>query len=85
MHGLVYILCALTSFLAAVLLWRGYRASGARLLLWSAWCFVGLTLNNVLLVVDMTMLPQIDLSLIRAIPALVGIALLVFGLVWEGE
>lgn len=85
MHGLVYILCALTSFLCAVLLWRGYRASGARLLLWSAWCFVGLTLNNVLLVADMTILTQIDLSLVRGIPALIGVALLVFGLVWEGE
>lgn len=85
MHGLVYILCALTSCLCAVLLWRGYRASGARLLLWSAWCFVGLTLNNVLLVVDMTIMTQIDLSLVRALPALCGVALLVFGLVWEGE
>jgi hypothetical protein len=85
MHGLVYILCALTSFLCAVLLWRGYRASGARLLLWSAWCFIGLTLNNILLVVDMTMLPEVDLSLIRTLPALVGIALLIYGLVWEGE
>jgi len=84
MHGLVYILCALTSFLCAVLLWRGYRRSGARLLWWSAWCFVGLTLNNVLLVADMT-IPQIDLSLIRTIPALVGVALLIFGLVWEGQ
>lgn len=84
MHGLVYILCSLTSFLCAVLLWRGYRASGARLLLWSAWCFVGLTLNNVLLVIDMSV-PTIDLSLIRAVPALIGVALLVYGLVWEGE
>ena len=84
MHGLVYILCALTSFLCAILLWRGYRRSGARLLWWSAWCFVGLTLNNVLLVADMT-IPQIDLSLIRTIPALIGVALLIFGLVWEGQ
>jgi len=84
MHGLVYILCALTSFLCAVLLWRGYRRSGARLLWWSAWCFVGLTLNNVLLVADMT-IPQIDLSLIRTIPALIGVALLIFGLIWEGQ
>lgn len=85
MHGLVYILCALTSLLCAVLLWRGYRLSGARLLFWSTWCFVGLTLNSILLVVDMTILPQVDLSLIRNLPALIGVALLVFGLVWEGE
>jgi hypothetical protein len=84
MHGLVYILCALTSFLCAVLLWRGYRRSGARLLWWSAWCFVGLTLNNVLLVADMA-ISEIDLSLIRTIPALIGVALLIFGLIWEGQ
>lgn len=85
MEGLVYILCALTSLLCAVLLWRGYRISGARLLFWSACCFIGLTLNSILLVIDVTMLPQVDLSLIRNLPALVGVALLIFGLVWEGE
>ena len=43
--SVVYVLCALTALACAVLLFRGYRASGARLLLWSAVCFAGLTLN----------------------------------------
>ena len=36
-----------------MLLFRGYARSGLRLLLWSALCFVCLTLNNVLLFVDL--------------------------------
>lgn len=83
--SVVYVLCALTSLACAVLLFRGFRASGARLLLWSAVCFAGLTLNNMLLFVDFRVLPQTDLSLWRTLPALLGVAILVYGLVWEVE
>ena len=79
----IYILCALTSILCAVLLIRGYRQSRVRLLFWSAWCFVGLALNNVLLIVDERMLTDANLEIWRALPALLGVALLVYGLVWE--
>ena len=79
----VYILCAATSGLCAVLLLRGYAKSRARLLFWSGLCFVGLTLNNVLLIVDVRIVPTIDLSVWRTIPALVGVSLLIYGLVWE--
>lgn len=81
----VYVLCALTSLLCAGLLWRGWRQSRARLLLWSALCFLGLGLNNVLLIIDVRVIPDVDLSVWRTVPALVGVALLVFGLVWEDE
>ena len=81
----VYVLCALTSLACAVLLWRGWHRSRARLLFWSALCFVGLFLNNVLLIVDTRMLPQVDLALVRTIPALLGAAALVYGLVWDAE
>jgi hypothetical protein len=79
----IYILCALTSFLCTVLLVRGYRRSRVRLLFWSAWCFVGLALNNILLLVDVRVLQDVDLALWRAVPAVIGTALLVYGLVWE--
>lgn len=85
MADAVYLLCAVTSLACAVLLLRGYVRSRVRLLLWSSLCFVGLTLNNVLLVLDLVILPERDLSLLRNLPALVGLALLVFGLVWEAE
>jgi hypothetical protein len=78
----VYSLCALTSVLCAVLLGRAYRRSRVRLLMWSTWCFVGLALNNILLLTD-KLSPGIDLSLLRAIPALVGVSLLVWGLIRE--
>ncbi len=81
----VYILCALTSLACAVMLWRGYHRSRARFLLWSSLCFVGLAMNNALLIVDLRVLPAVDLSMWRTLPALVGIALLVYGLVWDAE
>ena len=82
---LVYILCAATSSLCAALLFRGYRRSGARLLFWSALCFIGLALNNVLLIVDVRMVPDLDLSTWRMLPAVAGAALLLYGLIWESR
>ena len=79
----IYILCALTSIVCTVLLVRGYRQSRVRLLFWSAWCFAFLALNNVMLIVDVRVLTQVDLHFWRALPAVVGVALLVYGLVWE--
>lgn len=81
----VYILCTLTSALCAVLLYRGYRRSGARLLLWSACCFLGLALNNLMLYVDIVLMPHTDLSVARQLPAVLGMLLLLFGLIWESD
>jgi hypothetical protein len=83
MATLVYALCAFTSIACAVLLLRGYSATGARLLLWAGLCFVGLALNNVLLFVDLGLAPELDLSLWRSLPTIAGLALLTYGLVWE--
>jgi hypothetical protein len=83
MATLVYALCALTSLACAVLLLRGYLRSRARLLLWSGLCFAGLAANNVLLLIDKRVVPTMDLSLWRSLPALAGVAVLLYGLVWE--
>lgn len=83
MATLVYALCGLTSIACAVLLLRGYVGSRARLLLWGGLCFVGLAVNNVLLFVDMRIVPEVDLSVWRSLPTLVGLMLLIYGLVWE--
>lgn len=84
MPALIYSLCALTSLTCLVLLWRSYRATGTRLLFWSAWCFLLLALNNILLVLDKVIYPiGSDLSLLRLIAALSAVLLLLFGLVWE--
>lgn len=83
MSLLVYVLCLLTSATCAGLLLRGYARSGTRLLLWSGLCFCGMALNNLLLIVDLHLVRQHDLSVIRALPAVIGMCLLLFGLVWE--
>lgn len=81
--GMVYLLCAVTSAACAALLLRGFFRSHVRLLLWSGLCFIGLALNSFLLFVDMKVLPAVDLSVIRTIPALLGMACLLYGMIWE--
>ena len=85
MANAVFLLCAATSLACAVLLLRGYSRNRVPLLLWSSLCFVGLAVNNILLVVDLIIIPERDLSLARLLSAFVSLALLVFGLVWESE
>ena len=79
----VFILCALTSTLCAALLWRGWRSSGARLLLWAALGFVGFAVNNVMLVVDEIIVPNRDLQLTRQGSGFLAVAVLLFGLIWD--
>lgn len=82
MAPFVYALCLATSLICTILLMRAYLRTGARLLLWSALCFAGLSLNNLGLIVD-PLFPGTDLTMLRKIPSVLGIGLLVFGLVWE--
>jgi hypothetical protein len=79
----VYLLCAVTSIVCAALLFRGYRAHRTRLLFWSSLCFMGLALNNVLLFVDLVMVPDVDMRLWRGALALVAMMLLLIGLIME--
>jgi hypothetical protein len=83
MAAVVYLLCALTSLACAALLWRGWRRTRVRLLLWTCACFLGLAANNALLFVDVQLVPERDLATIRQIPALLGVGLLLYGMVWE--
>ena len=79
----VYTLCALTSVLCAALLLRSWLESRTQLLLWCLLCFVGLALNNIMLFVDKVVVTDTDLSFWRTLPAALGVAALVYGLVWE--
>jgi hypothetical protein len=54
-------------------------------LLWSSACFIGLALNNALLVIDLMVVPQIDLSVVRTAVAAVAMFLLLVGLIWESR
>lgn len=83
MSGAVYLLCAATSLFCAGLLLRSYWLTGTRLLLWSGLCFVGLTMDNIMLFVDLILVPAIDLSLVRKLGTLAGLLLLIYGLIWD--
>ena len=83
MQVVVYTLCALTSAAIAFLLLRGWSRTRSPLLFWSGLCFTGFVLNNVLVIVDH--LSAGDMHTLRSVPALVGIGLLIYGLVWRSE
>jgi hypothetical protein len=85
MGVLIYFLCALTALLCAWLLLKAYRNSGYKLLLWGGLCFVGLTLNNVLVIVDKFVFPYADLSTWRLILALASALIFLYGLIWDSE
>lgn len=82
----VYLLCLATSVICAALLARSYIRTRARLLLWSSLCFAFLALNNLIVVVDILVLPtQVDLSLWRLTASLVAVGVLLYGFIWESE
>jgi hypothetical protein len=81
----LYLVAVVSSGACAVLLFRGYLHRRVRLLMWSAICFVGLTVNNVALFVDLVVFPNIDLRLARLIPALIGMGCLLYGFIWDTE
>lgn len=81
----IYALCVFTSVACTVLLLRSYARTGARLLLWTALCFVGLSLNNIVLFFDVLVVPHIDLSPWRTLAAFAGVLVLLYGFIWETE
>ena len=80
---IIYLLCAATSLIAAILLLRQYAARKTPLLLWSCIGFLGLAVNNVLVYVDFSLMPGVDLSLPRSLAGAVAMVALVYGLIKE--
>ena len=85
MAATIYGLCGVTAAVCAILLLQSYARSGYRLLLWSGLCFAGLTVNNVTLMLDKLVFPDVDLSLWRTASALFAMCVLLYGLIWEAE
>ena len=84
--AVVYVLCALTALLCTALLLRSYRRGGQRLLLLVGLCFAGLTVNNILLPVDLIWLrTEVDLSVLRSAVGFVSVAALLVILIWEAR
>ncbi len=86
MAELIYLLCTATCAGCAFLLFRGYRQDRARLLLWGSVCFLGLTLNNAFVFVDLVVVSElVDLSVLRSGVALLAMTGLLVGLIWESR
>ncbi len=81
----VYLLCFATSGACALLLARSYRRSGARLLFWSGLCFLFLAANNLVVIFDLLVLPEVDFRLVRHLLALAALGVLLFGFIWDLE
>lgn len=85
MNALIYVLCAATALICAVLLLRAFSRGGHRLLLWSGLCFIGLFINNILLTLDRVVLPEVDLMTWRQVSSLLAMLPLLYGLIWEDD
>ena len=81
--NIVYLLCFLTSLSCCLLLIRSYRRSRSKVLLWTAACFVLLAIDNLLVVFDLILLPNVDLSVPRLLATLLAASTLIIGFVWE--
>ena len=81
--GWIYVLCLVASAACAALLGRAYARSRTRLLLWTAASFCFLALNNLVLAVDMLLVPQADLWVWRQAAMGAGLGVLIFGFIWE--
>jgi hypothetical protein len=81
----VYILGFLVTLTCSVLLARAYVSGRKRLLLWSAVCFFGLAISNLLVFIDLVLFPGVDLYLLRLLVAAAAMVILLYGLIWEGQ
>jgi hypothetical protein len=81
----VYLLCFIGSVLCAYLLVSAFRRGSEKLLLWSAICFCLLAVNNLLVFVDIIVLPELNLTVLRALTQLAAVTVLLYGFVWEIE
>lgn len=85
MAAAVYLFGIIVTLVCAVLLLRGYRRGKKRLLLWTGVCFTGLTVTNLLLFVDLVLVPEVDLYLWRLIAATISMGFMLYGLIWESR
>lgn len=80
---LVYLLCAVTCLACATLLLRGYLLRRSRLLYWCGLAFCVFGVSNILLCVDLLIIPEVDLLLLRNLVTLLGVGLMLRGLISE--
>jgi cytochrome c oxidase subunit IV len=81
----VYSLCFLTSSLCAWLLMRSYLRARGQMLFWTGLCFMMLAINNLIVILDMFIFPDRDLILYRIAASLVGVSVLLYGFIGQGD
>jgi hypothetical protein len=81
----VFILCFVTSAVCAWLLFRQYARTRVALLFWSALCFLALTFNNLFVVFDLIVFPNIEFIPFRHAASLIAIGVLLYGFIWEAD
>ena len=85
MNAALDLLTLLTTAICAILLLRAYQNVRKRLLLWSGFCFVGLSAANLLRIADLRVFPATDLYTYRLGVTAISMALLLYGLIWESQ
>ena len=83
LQAMIYLLCLGTSLLCAYLLLRAYQRTRMPLLVRSSLCFALLAVNNLLVVVDILLLPDTDLTTLRLVASLAAVSVLLYGFIWE--
>ncbi len=81
----VLVLSFLTTLLCSGLLLRAFIRVRRGLLLWSGLCFAALTVSNLFVIADLLMFPAIDFYTWRIGWSAAGMALLLYGLIWESQ
>ena len=85
MSFFVYALCALTSFVCFALLLRQHRRAPSPLALRSSVAFLCFAVANIILFVDLVLVPEVDLKLWRNLANLLGALILLFALTSNHE
>jgi hypothetical protein len=82
---LVYSLGAIASIICAALLVRAYLRTRTRLILWTAVCFVLLSINATLVFIDIFWPHSGNLLPYRQTVSLSALLVLIYGFLWEAE
>ena len=82
---LVYLLSFLASLVCAILLGRSYVRTRTQLLFWSALCFALLAVVNLVVIIDMLILPDLNLRPARLWLTLAAVSVLLFGFLWAQD
>lgn len=85
MPALVYSLCVVASAICAGLLLRAYFRTRTKLLLWSGAAFTCLGINNIFVLGDAVLFPDLNLLPFRYIAALAAVCIMIYGFIWEAE